>query len=131
RLSGRGRQRAGGGRRVRGRTRPRPPAWAGAGRGSAAGDGRRRPRRGAARLLGGDADPAAARAGARVTPEFLWRHGAWDQVTPEAAGWRYLHFGVRQGSFASETGEGEIAIVPLRGTCRVEAEGERWELGGR
>jgi 5-deoxy-glucuronate isomerase len=52
-------------------------------------------------------------------------------VTPETAGWRYLHFGVRRGSFAAETGDGEIAIVPLSGRCHVEAEGREWELGGR
>ena len=63
--------------------------------------------------------------------DLLLRVGAWEQVTPESAGWRYLHFGVRKGSFASETGDGEVALVPLGGRCRVEAEGEQWELGGR
>jgi 5-deoxy-glucuronate isomerase len=63
--------------------------------------------------------------------EFLLERGTWEQVTPESAGWQYLHFGVRSGSFAAETGETEIAIVPLSGRCRVEAEGESWELGGR
>jgi 5-deoxy-glucuronate isomerase len=63
--------------------------------------------------------------------ELLLKAGAWDHVTPESAGWRYLSFGVRSGAFAAATGEGEIAVVPLSGRCRVEAEGERWELGGR
>jgi 5-deoxy-glucuronate isomerase len=63
--------------------------------------------------------------------EFLLRSGAWEQVTPESAGWRYLFFGVRQDSFASETGDMEIALVPVAGRCRVEAEGESWEVGGR
>lgn len=63
--------------------------------------------------------------------ELLWKAGAWEQVTPELAGWSYLYFGVRQGSFASETGEGEVALVPLGGRCRVEAESSEWELGGR
>ena len=63
--------------------------------------------------------------------DLVLRAGAWEQVTPESAGWRYLHFGVRQGSFASQTGDGEVALVPLGGRCRVEAEGEQWELGGR
>ncbi len=66
-----------------------------------------------------------------VTSDYLLRRGAWAQVTPETAGWRYLHFGVRQGPFASETRDAEIAIVVLGGRCSVEAEGERWELGGR
>ncbi len=63
--------------------------------------------------------------------DLLLRAGAWEQVTPESAGWRYLHFGVRQGSFAAETGDVEIALVPLVGSCRVQAEGTEWELGGR
>jgi 5-deoxy-glucuronate isomerase len=63
--------------------------------------------------------------------ELLLRAGAWDHVTPETAGWRYLSFGVRGGAFRSETGDGEIAIVPLGGRCVVEAEGEAWELGRR
>ncbi|HYZ78853.1 MAG TPA: 5-deoxy-glucuronate isomerase [Gaiellaceae bacterium] len=63
--------------------------------------------------------------------ELLLRAGEWTHVTPESAGWRYLHFGVREGTFASDTDGGEIALVPLSGRCRVEAEGERYELGGR
>ena len=63
--------------------------------------------------------------------ELLLRAGAWTHITPESAGWRYLHFGVRSGAFQSDTAGGEIAIVPLGGRCRVEAEGEKWELGGR
>ena len=63
--------------------------------------------------------------------ELLLKHGEWEQVTPESAGWQYLYFGVRSGAFAAETGGGEIALVPLSGRCRVEAEGESWELGGR
>ena len=63
--------------------------------------------------------------------ELLWRKGQWEHVTPEAAGWRYLHFGVRDGSFSADTGAGEIALVPIGGRCRVEADGESWELGGR
>jgi 5-deoxy-glucuronate isomerase len=62
--------------------------------------------------------------------ELLLRRG-WEQVTPESAGWNFLSFGVRSGSFSSETAEEEIALVPLGGECRVEAEGESWELGGR
>lgn len=63
--------------------------------------------------------------------ELLLRAGAWDRVTPESAGWSHLHFGVRSGAFAAETGDVEIALVPLSDLCRVEAEGESWELGGR
>ena len=63
--------------------------------------------------------------------ELLLKAGQWDQVTPESAGWQYLSFGVRAGVFAAETADFEIAFVPLSGHCRVEAEGESWELGGR
>lgn len=62
---------------------------------------------------------------------LLLKHGAWEQVTPESAGWRYLAFEVRAGSFASETGEFEVALVPLSGRCHVEADGESWQLDGR
>ena len=61
----------------------------------------------------------------------LWRAGDWGQVTPEWAGWNFLSFGVRSGSFSAETGDGEVALVPLGGGCRVEAEGLAWELHGR
>ena len=63
--------------------------------------------------------------------ELLLRAGEWEQVTPESAGWQHLYFGLREGLFAAETGDVEIALVPLSGHCRVEAEGESWELGGR
>jgi 5-deoxy-glucuronate isomerase len=63
--------------------------------------------------------------------DFLLKAGRWEQVTPESAGWRYLHFGVRTGSFSSGTGDVEIALIPLSGRLRVEADGESWELGGR
>jgi 5-deoxy-glucuronate isomerase len=63
--------------------------------------------------------------------DFLLKAGAWEQVTPETAGWRYLHFGVRGGAFTANTGDGEIAMVPLSGRCAVDAEGMSWKLGGR
>jgi len=62
--------------------------------------------------------------------ELLLRQG-FDPVTPETAGWSYLSFRVESGSFESETADFEIALVPLSGRCRVEAEGESWELAGR
>jgi 5-deoxy-glucuronate isomerase len=63
--------------------------------------------------------------------ELLWRAGSWEQVTPESAGWRYLHFGVRPGSFESATRGAEVVLVPLGGRCRVTADGASWELGER
>jgi 5-deoxy-glucuronate isomerase len=55
----------------------------------------------------------------------------WEPVTPASAGWHYLSFRVASGPFAAQTGEEELALVPLAGRCRVEAEGSAWELGGR
>jgi 5-deoxy-glucuronate isomerase len=63
--------------------------------------------------------------------DLLLKAGEWEQVTPESAGWRYLYFGVRQGSFTSATQDVEIALVPLSGRCRVEADGAHWDLGDR
>jgi 5-deoxy-glucuronate isomerase len=63
--------------------------------------------------------------------ELLLKAGEWEQVTPESAGWEHLYFGVRVGAFAAETGEVEIALVPLSGRLVVEAESESWELGAR
>jgi 5-deoxy-glucuronate isomerase len=63
--------------------------------------------------------------------DFLLEAGRWTEVTPESAGWRYLFFGVRSGSFSAHTLEAEVALVLLKGRCTVEAEDERWELGHR
>jgi 5-deoxy-glucuronate isomerase len=62
--------------------------------------------------------------------ELLLRTG-FGPVTPESAGWRYLSFRVVSGAFAAEAGEEEVALVPLAGRARVEADGESWEVGGR
>ncbi|NTU82235.1 MAG: 5-deoxy-glucuronate isomerase [Chloroflexales bacterium] len=58
------------------------------------------------------------------------------EVTPELAGWDYIHFQVRRlrpgqrWSFA--TGEHELALVPLSGTISVESDRGQWaEVGGR
>jgi 5-deoxy-glucuronate isomerase len=63
--------------------------------------------------------------------ELLLKAGEWSAVTPGSADWRYLSFRVERGPFAAETGEEEVCLVPLGGTCRVESEGETWQLGGR
>jgi 5-deoxy-glucuronate isomerase len=67
--------------------------------------------------------------------ELLLRHGEWDVVDPASAGWRYLSFRVESikpaDHVSRNTGGEEIAIVPLEGTCLVESDGVRWELGGR
>jgi 5-deoxy-glucuronate isomerase len=63
--------------------------------------------------------------------DLLLAAGTWEQVTPASAGWRYLAFGVRSGSFESATDDFEVAIVPLSGRFRVTSDGATWELGGR
>jgi 5-deoxy-glucuronate isomerase len=63
--------------------------------------------------------------------ELLLRAGDWHRVTPESAGWRYLYFDVRDGSFEHASDDVETVLVPLSGGCRVEAEGKVWELPGR
>jgi 5-deoxy-glucuronate isomerase len=63
--------------------------------------------------------------------QYLLRAGGWTHVTPESVGWRHLSFAVRRTPFSSETTDAEIALVPVGGRCTVEAEGERWQLGGR
>lgn len=66
--------------------------------------------------------------------DVLLRAGEWEAVTPESAAWRYLAFHVEALSagtvLEAETGEEEVAFVPLGGRCRVEA-AEVFELGGR
>jgi 5-deoxy-glucuronate isomerase len=51
-------------------------------------------------------------------------------VTPEVAGWDYIHFQVRrlvaQHSWPFSTGDHELAIVPLGGTIRVESDRGQW-----
>jgi 5-deoxy-glucuronate isomerase len=63
--------------------------------------------------------------------EYLLKAGAWERVTPSSAGWHYLFFEVRRGSFSFNNDDSETVLVPLGGRCRVEAGGESWELGGR
>jgi 5-deoxy-glucuronate isomerase len=63
--------------------------------------------------------------------ELLLRDGTWQNVTPETAGWQYLSFGVRTGSFTEESGEFELALVPLSGRFEVSCGGDSWWIGGR
>ena len=62
---------------------------------------------------------------------MLWHAGRWSRVTPESAGWRYLVFEVFGESFSREADDIETVLVPLGGTCRVEADEQSWEIGGR
>jgi len=56
-------------------------------------------------------------------------------VTPESAGWghsslRLLELGAGE-SRTFETGEDEVLVLPLAGACRVEVDGEAFDLDGR
>ena len=56
-------------------------------------------------------------------------------VTVESAGWEYtsltvLHLAVGQ-SWNGSTGNDEIGLVTLGGTCTVDALGQSWRFGGR
>ena len=58
------------------------------------------------------------------------------QVTPQKAGWTYLHFSartLRKGErWHHQTKENEMGLVILGGICTVEANGRKWErVGGR
>jgi 5-deoxy-glucuronate isomerase len=56
-------------------------------------------------------------------------------VTPEAAGWTYSGLRVlRLGPAESrriETGEDELIVLPIAGSCAVRCEGQRFALAGR
>jgi 5-deoxy-glucuronate isomerase len=70
-----------------------------------------------------------------MSTEFLLRAGQWQEVRPEEAGWRYLSFRVETLPAGAgrefETGEEEVALVPLAGRAHVATEGATWELGDR
>lgn len=68
-----------------------------------------------------------------VTPDFS--SPAYIQITPASAGWDYLHFAARQmrqhEAWSFETGEHELALVVLGGTCGVESNRGKWPGIGR
>jgi len=57
------------------------------------------------------------------------------EVTPEVAGWDYIHFQLRrlgaQQSWSFATGDHEMAIVPLSGGIRVESDRGQWSHIGK
>ena len=73
-------------------------------------------------------------------PDLLCRpfgtHGKVHQITPQAAGWRYVGFSLyrlRAGETAAEaTGDQEAILVMVEGRARIEAAGQDWgALGDR
>lgn len=69
-----------------------------------------------------------------VAPDLS--HGEYIKVTPQSAGWDFLHFAARRmergQTWDFETHENELALVLLGGTCRVTSNiGDWMELGRR
>jgi len=56
-------------------------------------------------------------------------------ITPESAGWGYSSLRVLNlpagGSAEFETGQDEMVLLPMSGSCTVATEGEKFELAGR
>jgi 5-deoxy-glucuronate isomerase len=76
----------------------------------------------------------------RALPPVVRRGEAGDDtfslvITPENAGWGYSSLRILElpagGSTTFETGEDEMCVLPLRGGCVVECDGERFEITGR
>lgn len=68
-----------------------------------------------------------------VSPNFS--QNEYIHVTPESAGWDHLSFAARQMSRGDrwdfETGENELALVVLGGTCQVTSNVSHWMQVGR
>ena len=63
-------------------------------------------------------------------------HHQWVlDITPEQAGWRFSGIRIVElaagGSQELATGEDEVLVLPLSGSCSVESEGISYELAGR
>ena len=65
----------------------------------------------------------------------LSHHGASWEITPKGAGWDYAGLMVLEltagESRVLETGSAEMAVLPLRGGCRVEVDARIFHLEGR
>jgi len=57
------------------------------------------------------------------------------RITPETAGWGYSSLRVLElpanGSHTFDTGEDEMVVLPLSGSCTVACDGQRFDLAGR
>ncbi len=52
-------------------------------------------------------------------------------VTPESAGWEYVGFEVARPPHQGATGDRELCLVVVEGTCSVSSAAGDWGLGGR
>lgn len=68
-----------------------------------------------------------------VSPDFS--NQAYIQVSPESAGWDYIHFEARKlhrgQAWSFDTGKHELALVVLGGVCAVESNHGAWSEIGR
>ena len=68
-----------------------------------------------------------------VSPRF--EHDEYIHITPATAGWDHLHFAARQMHsgmrWSHSTGENELALVVLGGTCLVDSSLGNWADVGR
>jgi 5-deoxy-glucuronate isomerase len=68
-----------------------------------------------------------------ISPGFDWED--YIRVTPATAGWEHLHFAARHMQSGTiwqhQTGEDEVALVVLGGTCRVTSNRGDWLNIGR
>jgi 5-deoxy-glucuronate isomerase len=76
-----------------------------------------------------DRDNLIVRSGSSSDPDVIV------EVTPEVAGWEYVHFQVRrlgaQHAWSYATGDHEMAIVPLSGSIQVESDRGNWSHVGK
>jgi 5-deoxy-glucuronate isomerase len=53
-------------------------------------------------------------------------------VTPESAGWEYVGFEVVNPPYSGHTGQRELCLVVVQGSCDVRSKYGEWRaLGGR
>jgi 5-deoxy-glucuronate isomerase len=52
-------------------------------------------------------------------------------VTPESAGWSYVGFEARRAPLVGSTGDDELCIVVIAGSCTVRSPFGDWPVGGR
>jgi 5-deoxy-glucuronate isomerase len=56
-------------------------------------------------------------------------------ITPERAGWGYTGLRILElaagGTHSFESGADEVLVLPLSGSCRVDCDGQRFDLAGR
>ena len=61
----------------------------------------------------------------------LLRHGEYDAITPESAGWGFSGLRIVDGDCTFASGDDELIVLPLSGSAAVTIDGQRFELEGR